>query len=190
VRGAAEAAFSAVGFSLYLCGEGFEIARVVIIQVRPHAAMKTVANRNFGISGGGSLTRPVSRRPPISLHGIVARTEGYTYAAKVWDLSIVQGPFSVAPCQNPFDSQLLHHCTFGELKPIGGWREQIMAQKLSFSPVEGLFYIAPIAFAWLVLAITIFERDIIGNTSLPPSPPLPSPTRRSGINRLTCLIPT
>ena len=31
---AAEAAFSAMGFSLYLGGELFEIARVVIIQVR------------------------------------------------------------------------------------------------------------------------------------------------------------
>ena len=27
------------------------------------------------------------------------RTEGYAYAAKVWELSIVQGPLSVAPCQ-------------------------------------------------------------------------------------------
>ena len=41
----------------------------------------------------------VSRRPPIPISRIVARTEGYTHAAKVWDLSIVQGPFSVAPCQ-------------------------------------------------------------------------------------------
>jgi hypothetical protein len=41
-------------------------------------------------------------RPPIPLTRIVARTEGYTYAAKVWDLSIVQGPFSVAPCQTLF----------------------------------------------------------------------------------------
>ena len=137
---------------------------------------------------GDQLTRPFRDARRFPLYTLVAR--GYAYDVGVWDLSIVQGPFSVAPCQNPFDSQLLHHCTFGELKPIGGWREQIMAQKLSFSPVEGLFYIAPIAFAWLVLAITIFERDIIGNTSLPPSPPLPSPTRRSGINRLTCLIPT
>jgi hypothetical protein len=29
----------------------------------------------------------------------VARTHMYAYAAKVWDLCIVQGPFSVAPCQ-------------------------------------------------------------------------------------------
>jgi hypothetical protein len=41
----------------------------------------------------------VSRRPPISLDTIVARTHMYTCTAKVWDLSIVQGPFSVAPCQ-------------------------------------------------------------------------------------------
>jgi hypothetical protein len=33
----------------------------------------------------------------ISLHTTVARTHMYPYAAKVWDLSIVQGPFSVAP---------------------------------------------------------------------------------------------
>ena len=41
----------------------------------------------------------VSRRPPISLARIVARAEGYTHAANVWDLSVVQGPLSVAPCQ-------------------------------------------------------------------------------------------
>jgi hypothetical protein len=41
----------------------------------------------------------VSRRPPISLDTIVARTEGYTRGANVWDLFIVQGPFSIAPCQ-------------------------------------------------------------------------------------------
>jgi hypothetical protein len=38
----------------------------------------------------------VSRRPPISLDTMVPRTHMHTYAAKVWDLSIVQGPFSVA----------------------------------------------------------------------------------------------
>jgi hypothetical protein len=41
----------------------------------------------------------VSRRPPISLYTVVARSEGYTYAANVWDLSLVQGRFSVAPRQ-------------------------------------------------------------------------------------------
>jgi hypothetical protein len=43
----------------------------------------------------------------------------YTYDAKVWDLSIVQGPFSVAPCQTPpvltvlsvtIRNLLLHRC--------------------------------------------------------------------------------
>jgi hypothetical protein len=41
----------------------------------------------------------VSRRPPISLDTIVARTHMYTYAAQVWDLSIVQTHLS--PMQNP-----------------------------------------------------------------------------------------
>ena len=36
----------------------------------------------------------VSRRPPISL---ARSAEGYTYYANVWELSIVQGTFSVAP---------------------------------------------------------------------------------------------
>jgi hypothetical protein len=38
----------------------------------------------------------VSRRPPISLDMVVAGTEGSTYDAKVWEFSLVQGPFSVA----------------------------------------------------------------------------------------------
>jgi hypothetical protein len=41
----------------------------------------------------------VSRRPPISLYRAVARTHMYTYAAEVWDSSIVQGPFPLAPRQ-------------------------------------------------------------------------------------------
>jgi hypothetical protein len=59
------------------------------------------ANRNVRAFGGGDEpTRPVSRRlPPVSLSRMLARTEGYTYDANVWDLSIVHGPFSVAPCQ-------------------------------------------------------------------------------------------
>ena len=35
----------------------------------------------------------VSRRLPISLYTIVARTHMYTYAATVWDLTIVQDHF-------------------------------------------------------------------------------------------------
>jgi hypothetical protein len=33
------------------------------------------------------------------LHDCSAYREGYTYAAEVWALSLVQGAFSVAPCQ-------------------------------------------------------------------------------------------
>jgi hypothetical protein len=46
---------------------------------------------------GDRAHEAVSRRPPIPLDTSVARTRMYTYAANVWDLSIVQGPFSVAP---------------------------------------------------------------------------------------------
>jgi hypothetical protein len=55
-----------------------------------------VANRN-GISGGRWLTASaISRRPPISLDTIVARTHMCTYDAQVWGC---QRPFPVAPCQ-------------------------------------------------------------------------------------------
>jgi hypothetical protein len=39
----------------------------------------------------------VSRRPPIPLDTMVARTGGYAYDVGVWGLSIVQGPFSAVP---------------------------------------------------------------------------------------------
>jgi hypothetical protein len=42
---------------------------------------------------------------------MVARTKGYTYGASGWDLSIVQGPFSVAPCQ----TLTLRFATFASL---------------------------------------------------------------------------
>jgi hypothetical protein len=60
-----------------------------------------VANRNGRDFGWVIAHAAVSRRPPISLYRIVARTHLYTYAAKAWDLSLVQGPFPVAPCQTP-----------------------------------------------------------------------------------------
>ena len=44
----------------------------------------------------GDSSRGLTRRPPISLYTIVARTHMYTYAANVWDLCIVQVPFSRA----------------------------------------------------------------------------------------------
>jgi hypothetical protein len=60
--------------------------------------MHKVANRNVRDFGLEITHAAVSRRPPISLYTIAARTPMYTYAAKVWGLSIVQGPISVAPC--------------------------------------------------------------------------------------------
>ena len=68
--------------------------------VPSHTAMYKLANRDVRDFGWEIALEAVSRRPPISLARIVARTEGYTYAAKFWDLSIVQGPFSVAHVPN------------------------------------------------------------------------------------------
>jgi hypothetical protein len=66
----------------------------------------------LGISGEGSLTGAVTRRPPVSRYTSVPGTGGYTYDVGVWDLFIIQGPFSVAPCQTleRYDSQLEHRC--------------------------------------------------------------------------------
>jgi hypothetical protein len=46
-----------------------------------------------GFRVGDKLHAAISRRPPISLYTIVARTEGYTNAVRVWDSSIVKGLF-------------------------------------------------------------------------------------------------
>ena len=62
--------------------------------------MKKVANRYVRDFGWEIAHEAASRRLPISLDTIVSRTHMYTHAANVWDLSIVQGPFSVAPCQS------------------------------------------------------------------------------------------
>ena len=62
-------------------------------QPQPLADETRVANRNVWDYGWEIAHAPVSRRPPISLYTIVARTHMYTSAAKVWDLSIVQGHF-------------------------------------------------------------------------------------------------
>jgi hypothetical protein len=63
--------------------------------------MKKLRIVTLGISGDRHAA--VSPRPPISLE-TVARTGGYTYDVGVWDLSIMQGPFSVAPCQTLNDT--------------------------------------------------------------------------------------
>jgi hypothetical protein len=59
-------------------------------------ALRIVA---LGVSGGGSLTGPFrdARRFPSTRWYPVPG--GYAYDVGVWDLSIVQGAFSVAPCQ-------------------------------------------------------------------------------------------
>ena len=52
-----------------------------------------VANRYVRDSGWEIAHEAVSRRPPSSLYTTVASTEGYTYDASFWYLSIVQGRF-------------------------------------------------------------------------------------------------
>ena len=52
-----------------------------------------VANRNVRDFGWERAHEAVSRRPPISLDTVVARTHIYTYDATVWGLCIVHGPF-------------------------------------------------------------------------------------------------
>jgi hypothetical protein len=58
-----------------------------------------VADRSGRGFGWEIAHAAVSPRPPNPFSRMVARTEGYAYATKAWDLSLVQGPFSVAPCQ-------------------------------------------------------------------------------------------
>jgi hypothetical protein len=65
---------------------------------------RTAMGRGFW--WGGEMS---ARPPSFPLDHFVARTRVYTYAVTVWDLSIVQGPFSVALCR----FALLHRCTRG-----------------------------------------------------------------------------
>jgi hypothetical protein len=70
-----------------------------------------VANRDVRDFGWEIAHGAVARRPPISFCTIVARTGSYAYDVGVWDLSIVQGPFSFAPCQ----TLTLRFATFASL---------------------------------------------------------------------------
>jgi hypothetical protein len=70
--------------------------------VHPHGLLVVVKRRVLRTQSTGEVREceahaAVSPRPPISLDTSVARTRVYTYAAKVWDFSIVQGP----PRANP-----------------------------------------------------------------------------------------
>jgi hypothetical protein len=71
-------------------------------------------------SDGKVANRYVSATPADSpRQWIVARAEGYTYAANVWGLSLVQGPFSVAPCQTlsvRFANFFIRWAGFGALR--------------------------------------------------------------------------
>ena len=71
-----------------------------------------VANRDVGFRVGDSLTRPFRDNTPISLSRMVPRTHMYTYAANVWDLSIVQVHF-LAPRAKPlrYDLFFSHGCS-------------------------------------------------------------------------------
>ena len=96
----------------------YAIAKFALaLEVEPSAAptaMQKLRIVTLGISGWGIAHDAVTRRPPISLDTMVPRTEGYAYDVGVWDLFIVQGPFSVAPCPTlvvSHDSQLFHRCT-------------------------------------------------------------------------------
>ena len=60
--------------------------------------LRIVTVRDFGWEIAHAA---VTRRPPISDYTMVPRTGSYTYDIGVWELSIVQRPFSIALCQNP-----------------------------------------------------------------------------------------
>jgi hypothetical protein len=63
-------------------------------------ATKKVRNRNAGFRVG-DRSRGHYATPADFLQHDGTGTWGYTYDAGAWDSSIVQGPFSVAPCPNP-----------------------------------------------------------------------------------------
>jgi hypothetical protein len=60
---------------------------------------REVANRGVRGFWVGDRSGAVTRRPPVSLYTVVLRTGCYAHDVEVWDLSVIQGPFSVAPCQ-------------------------------------------------------------------------------------------
>jgi hypothetical protein len=65
----------------------------------PSASDGKVANRHVRDFGWEIAPGAVSRRAPIPLYTMVPRTGGYAYDVGLWGFSIIQRPFSVAPCQ-------------------------------------------------------------------------------------------
>jgi hypothetical protein len=104
--------FSRVSIGSLKCNRGFN--RVLDIQWEgAHLRLHLTAARRrqilcsdanscesftLGVSGGRSLTPPFATQTP--LYRIVARAHMYTCDVKVWYSSLVQEPFSVAPCPN------------------------------------------------------------------------------------------
>jgi hypothetical protein len=68
------------------------------------------SNRNGWDSGWEIAHAAVSRRPPISLYTIVARTEGYTNAVGLCPSLKRHFLSPRANFPNVNDSQLFHHC--------------------------------------------------------------------------------
>ena len=89
---------------LVACGFGGGLVRIFNVaetrMVHEHKQHKGAVRQVTGADLFANRNVWDSPRPPITLSGIVARTEGYTHDAEVWDLPIVQGPVSAAPCQS------------------------------------------------------------------------------------------
>jgi hypothetical protein len=97
------------GTGFKVCGGAFPPPRVRTPRSRADDLQrwKSVANRNGGDFGWEIAHEAVSRRPPIPLYTILARTE---VCAILWDLSI-RSLFSVAPRQ----TRTLRFATFASL---------------------------------------------------------------------------
>ena len=111
-----------------------------------------------GFRVGDRSHEAVSRRPPISLYTIIARAHMYTYAAKVWDLFVVQGPFS-APLPNPDVN--VRFALFTSLQ---------LLYTLSLCPHSGaLLVFGYRSWCWCCMTSTA-ETTLIGMIFMPPSP--------------------
>ena len=75
----------------------------------------------------GDRSGAPTRRPPISLYTIIPSTGNYTYGVGVWDLSIVQGPFSVGRAKPP----IVRFATFAgtTIRPLWGTAQLFKHQR-------------------------------------------------------------
>jgi hypothetical protein len=76
-----------------------EMLRELQSEVRVSERERGAAKKLRIVRWGFRVGRPFRDARRFPSHTIVARAGGYTYAAQVWALSIVQGAVSVAPCQ-------------------------------------------------------------------------------------------